>query len=177
MTKVVNLEIPVINFGVRIKGVDEYLTSTGTSIKISKKISIYNSRKTAEDLIHRATRHYELSASNLEVVEVEIRATVLTDHPLPVIDTSDIIAKISRKVCQCVAEQLGVKPSKVNIESTYESLGGDSLDAVEVLMYIEDEFNVEIDDRTAESFTGVKDIISYFSKITNNFTQMQNIAV
>ena len=60
------------------------------------------------------------------------------------------------------AEQLGVDESEVKPEThLMKDLEADSLDAVEIIMAIEDEFDIEVPDEDAEKFQTVNDIISY----------------
>ncbi len=70
---------------------------------------------------------------------------------------------VESRVKAVIAEQLGVKVNKVFSESSLEEdLGADSLDAIELVMKIEDEFGFgEIPDEDAEKLTTVKDIILY----------------
>ncbi|XFA98123.1 acyl carrier protein [Candidatus Izemoplasma sp. B36] len=61
-----------------------------------------------------------------------------------------------------IAEGLGVDKEKVTMEADLASdLGADSLDAVELIMELEDEFDVTIDDESAQGFKTVKDIYNY----------------
>ena len=66
------------------------------------------------------------------------------------------------KVKAIVVEQLGVDEAEVTIDSTFiDDLGADSLDIVELIMGIEEEFNVEIPDDVAEKIKTVKDTVEY----------------
>ena len=65
-------------------------------------------------------------------------------------------------------EQLGVEESAVNLEtSLMKDLEADSLDAVEIIMAIEDEFDIEVPDEEAEKFQNVGDIVKYVDKKIN----------
>ena len=76
-------------------------------------------------------------------------------------DTKDRIIKI-------IKEQLGVEESGVNFETRFiDDLGADSLDTVEILMAIEEEFGIEIPDEDAENAKTVGDVISYINKHLN----------
>ncbi len=76
------------------------------------------------------------------------------------------MASIEEKVKQIVAEQLGVEEDQVTGEAAFmDDLGADSLDTVELVMALEEEFDVEISDEDAEKIATVQDAISY---ITNN---------
>ena len=63
---------------------------------------------------------------------------------------------------ELIADGLGVEKEKVTMEADLASdLGADSLDAVELIMAIEDEYDITIDDETAQSFKTVKEIVDY----------------
>ena len=69
---------------------------------------------------------------------------------------------ISERVKKIVAEQLGVDENEVKEESSFvDDLGADSLDTVELVMALEEEFNAEIPDEEAEKLTTVGDAIKY----------------
>ena len=69
---------------------------------------------------------------------------------------------VTEKVKSIIAEQLGVKIEEVTPEASFiDDLGADSLDTVELIMALEEEFNVEIPDEDAEKMTKVGDAISY----------------
>lgn len=67
------------------------------------------------------------------------------------------------KIKEIVAEQLALDGTDdITLEtSMMEDLDADSLDAVEVIMAIEDEFDIEIEDEVAESFKNIGDIVNY----------------
>ena len=63
------------------------------------------------------------------------------------------IDQIKNRLRSVIAEQLGVKPETVTDSATLvDDLGADSLDAVEIVMAVEDEFALEITDESAEPF-------------------------
>lgn len=73
---------------------------------------------------------------------------------------------IFEKVQEKVAEQLSIDPEEVTMESSFiEDLGADSLDIVELLMALEEEFDIEIPDEEAEKLVTVGDVVDY---IRNN---------
>jgi acyl carrier protein len=73
---------------------------------------------------------------------------------------------IFEKVQEKVAEQLGVDADEVTLESSFiDDLGADSLDIVELLMALEEEFDIEIPDEEAEKLSTVSDVVDY---IKNN---------
>ena len=72
------------------------------------------------------------------------------------------MSNIDERVIKMVAEQLGVKEEDVKPDSSFvDDLGADSLDTVELIMALEEEFDAEIPDDKAESITKVKDAIEY----------------
>ena len=67
-----------------------------------------------------------------------------------------------QRVKKIVAEQLGVNESEVKNESSFvNDLGADSLDTVELVMALEEEFGVEIPDEDAEKIQTVEDVTKY----------------
>lgn len=69
---------------------------------------------------------------------------------------------VAEKVKSIIAEQLGVKIEEVTPEASFiDDLGADSLDTVELIMALEEEFSVEIPDEDAEKMTKVGDAIKY----------------
>lgn len=69
---------------------------------------------------------------------------------------------IEQRVKKIVAEQLGVNESEIKIESSFvDDLGADSLDTVELVMALEEEFECEIPDEDAEKITTVQQAIDY----------------
>ncbi|MCL4471210.1 MAG: acyl carrier protein [Sulfuricella sp.] len=71
---------------------------------------------------------------------------------------------IEQRVNKIVAEQLGVNEAEVKIESSFvDDLGADSLDTVELVMALEEEFNCEIPDEDAEKITTVKQAVDYIN--------------
>jgi acyl carrier protein len=69
---------------------------------------------------------------------------------------------IENKIREKIAEQLGVATDEVTAEASFiEDLGADSLDIVELVMALEEEFNIEISDEDAEKIRTVKDVVSY----------------
>ncbi len=68
-------------------------------------------------------------------------------------------------VSEVVVEQLNVDPAEVKEESKFvEDLGADSLDVVELVMALEEKFDIEIPDADAEKIVTVKDAIEYIEK-------------
>lgn len=74
------------------------------------------------------------------------------------------MSNIEERVVKMVAEQLGVKEEDVKPESSLvEDLGADSLDTVELIMALEEEFDTEIPDEEAEKITTVQLAIDYIN--------------
>jgi acyl carrier protein len=74
----------------------------------------------------------------------------------------DNMSDIEQRVKKIVAEQLGVAEADIKIESSFvDDLGADSLDTVELVMALEDEFEMEIPDEQAEKITTVQQAIDY----------------
>ena len=74
------------------------------------------------------------------------------------------MSSIEERVKKIVAEQLGVKEDEVKTEASFvEDLGADSLDTVELVMALEEEFETEIPDEEAEKITTVKLAIDYIN--------------
>ena len=66
------------------------------------------------------------------------------------------------KIKGIIAEQLGVEEDAITMDTNLmKDLEADSLDAVEIIMAIEDEFDIEVPDEDAEKFQTVADIVSY----------------
>ena len=73
------------------------------------------------------------------------------------------------KVKSIIAEQLGVKAEEVTPQASFiDDLGADSLDTVELIMALEEEFNVEIPDEDAEKMTSVGDAIKYIEDMKDD---------
>ena len=72
---------------------------------------------------------------------------------------------IEERVKKIIVEQLGVKEEDVKPEASFvEDLGADSLDTVELVMALEEEFDIEIPDEEAEKITTVQAAIDYVTK-------------
>jgi acyl carrier protein len=72
------------------------------------------------------------------------------------------MSNIEERVKKIVCEQLGVKEEEVTTESSFvNDLGADSLDTVELVMALEEEFETEIPDEEAEKITTVQQAITY----------------
>jgi acyl carrier protein len=71
---------------------------------------------------------------------------------------------IPTKIKDIIVEQLGVDPEKVKSEASFiDDLGADSLDIVELVMAMEEEFDLEIPDEDAEKLKTVNDVVTYLA--------------
>lgn len=70
--------------------------------------------------------------------------------------------QIMEKVKSVIIEQLGVEADSVTLEASFiDDLGADSLDIVELIMALEEEFDLEIPDEDAEKIVTVNDVVEY----------------
>ena len=75
---------------------------------------------------------------------------------------------VEEKVKEIIVDQLGVDENQVVARASFiEDLGADSLDTVELVMALEEEFDVEISDEDAEKISKVQDAIDYINNNTN----------
>lgn len=80
-----------------------------------------------------------------------------------------VVMGIEERVTDIVVEQLGLDRDKVHPESKFvDDLGADSLDTVELVMALEEEFGIEIPDEEAEKITTLREAISYIEQHANN---------
>lgn len=68
---------------------------------------------------------------------------------------------ILQKIKEIISEQTGIEKDKLSESTTIEDVIADSLDTVEMLMSIEDSFDMDIPDSDAEKFTNIGDLVSY----------------
>jgi len=69
---------------------------------------------------------------------------------------------VERRVIEIIVEQLGVSEEEVTMEASFiDDLGADSLDLVELIMAMEEEFGLEISDEDAEKIQTVQDVVNY----------------
>lgn len=74
---------------------------------------------------------------------------------------------VFEKIKKLIAEQLDVEEKDIALDSSFqEDLDADSLDVVELIMAIEDEFDIEISDEEAEKISTVKDAVNYIQNHT-----------
>jgi acyl carrier protein len=72
---------------------------------------------------------------------------------------------VERRVIEIIVEQLGVSEEEVTLEASFvDDLGADSLDLVELIMAMEEEFGLEISDEDAEKIQTVQDVVNYITE-------------
>ena len=75
---------------------------------------------------------------------------------------------VQEKVKEIIVDQLGVDDKQVTTSASFiDDLGADSLDTVELVMALEEEFDIEIPDEEAEKIAKVQDAIDYIKNHTN----------
>ena len=73
--------------------------------------------------------------------------------------------EIFEKIKEIIVEQLGVTEATVTMEASFiDDLGADSLDIVELIMALEEEFDLEIPDADAEKIVTVSDVVEYIKE-------------
>jgi acyl carrier protein len=74
------------------------------------------------------------------------------------------MAEVLERVTKIIVDRLGVDESQVSLEASFkDDLGADSLDVVELVMELEDEFDMEISDDDAEKIATVGDAVNYIN--------------
>lgn len=72
---------------------------------------------------------------------------------------------VEKRVIEIIVEQLKVSPEEVTLEASFiDDLGADSLDLVELIMAMEEEFGLEISDEDAEKILTVQDAVQYIAE-------------
>ena len=75
---------------------------------------------------------------------------------------------VEEKVKEIIVDQLGVDEKQVSSEASFiDDLGADSLDTVELVMALEEEFDIEIPDEDAEKISTVQNAVDYIKDQTN----------
>ena len=78
------------------------------------------------------------------------------------------MSTVVERVTKVIIDRLGVDESKINLEASFrDDLGADSLDVVELVMELEDEFDTEISDDDAEKIATVGDAVTYIQSKVN----------
>lgn len=74
----------------------------------------------------------------------------------------NVVSNVLERVTKIVVDRLGVEESKVTLEATFkDDLGADSLDVVELVMELEDEFDLQFSDEDSEKIVTVGDAVAY----------------
>ena len=71
-----------------------------------------------------------------------------------------------QKIAKIIAEKLKIDTADVKEEATLEDLGADSLDMVEIVMKLEEEFGIEINDEDAEKLVNVAQVVDYIQSLS-----------
>jgi acyl carrier protein len=105
----------------------------------------------------------------VECIEVDLLGFLFQNNTLRelIMDTmqTEVRVGLNPKVKDIIVEQLGVEPEKVKPEASFiDDLGADSLDIVELVMAMEEEFDLEIPDEDAEKLRTVGDVAAYLEK-------------
>jgi acyl carrier protein len=92
----------------------------------------------------------------MTVVPVEERSPIsLEEHEMTAVD-------MKKRIVEIIATQLGIDQADITPQANVvDDLGADSLDVVELIMALEEEFNLEIPDEEAEKIKNVQDIFTY----------------
>jgi acyl carrier protein len=78
------------------------------------------------------------------------------------------------EIKEIICEQLKAKPEEIKLETSFiDDLGTDSLDSIELVMALEEKFNIEIPDEDAEKMNTVKDVVKYITAKTNRDSEIQ----
>jgi acyl carrier protein len=76
---------------------------------------------------------------------------------------------LEQRVAEIIVEQLGVSPEEIAPEASFmDDLGADSLDIVELVMAMEEEFDIEIPDEDASRIERIRDAIAYIRERTGS---------
>ena len=73
--------------------------------------------------------------------------------------------ELIRRVISCIASSQKLPEEKITIDSTFEELGIDSLDGVNILFALENEFNINIPDEGAQGIRGVRQLVEALEKL------------
>lgn len=76
---------------------------------------------------------------------------------------------VYNKIKELIAEQFNIEEEDITMDTSFrEDLDADSLDLVELIMALEDEFDLEVADEDVETINTVKDAVNYINKIMDN---------
>lgn len=74
---------------------------------------------------------------------------------------------VFEKIRAIMADKLGVAETEIKMETTFEDLGADSLDIVELIMAIEEEYDIQVSDEEAEKAKSVGDVVNYINTLVD----------
>jgi len=78
------------------------------------------------------------------------------------------------EIQEIICEQLEARPEEVKLETSFiDDLGADSLDSIELVMALEEKFNIEITDEDSEKINTVEDVVKYIAAKTNRDSEIQ----
>ncbi len=72
---------------------------------------------------------------------------------------------LTQRVINCIIEAQHLPPEKINVDSTFEELGIDSLDGINILFALETEFNIDIPDEAARNIRTVREMVEGVAKL------------
>ncbi len=84
--------------------------------------------------------------------------------------------ELTQRVIKVIAASQKIPPEKVTVDSTFEELGIDSLDGVNILFALENEFNINIPDEGAQGIKGVREMIEALDKLMSGGGQADTAA-
>lgn len=155
-------------YAVAVPGTNMFVTRSESSIRLTEKPTIYKSKKYANDLMKKAEIWFN---RKFEVVMVIVSSYVLPP-PAPKAKTPnpetekkepvdpDRSSRIFSLVRTLIEDQTGYPASKVDRSTTLDIMGADSLDAIEIVMLVEDELDISIPDEDAV-WTNVGGLVDY----------------
>jgi acyl carrier protein len=73
--------------------------------------------------------------------------------------------ELSQRIISCIAESQKIPIEKITLDSTFEELGIDSLDGVNILFALENEFNINIPDEGVQGIRGVRQMVEALEKL------------
>jgi acyl carrier protein len=73
--------------------------------------------------------------------------------------------ELTHRIISCIAESQKIPPEKITLDSTFEELGIDSLDGVNILFALENEFNINIPDEGVQGIRGVRGMVEALDKL------------
>jgi acyl carrier protein len=75
------------------------------------------------------------------------------------------MSELAQRVIKVIAESQKIPPEKITLDSTFEELGIDSLDGVNILFALENEFNINIPDEGVQGIRGVRQMVEALEKL------------